>query len=1109
VAEIAVWAGLAGYGNCNCCAGFPGIDFWLVREATRDVLFSATLSVPLFFSRLGVHQMQRTRRPQRASHGMNRRCSNLNWEQLEARRLLAADILAREFVAGELLVQYSPQATLAQQANARAAIGGEVKEVIQSRVMQEAGFGRLERVSLGKGVDLLQAIEALERNPAVAYAEPNYIYRKAAVSNDTYYTNGSLWGMYGDDSPAAGPAGTTNQFGIQAEKAWAANLTGSSSVVVGIVDEGYQVTHPDLDANAWVNPFETAGDGIDNDGNGYVDDIYGWDFVNNDNSVYDGTADDHGTHVAGTIGAEGGNGSGVVGVNWNVKMISAKFLGTNGGTTANAVRAIDYLTDLKTRHGINLVASNNSWGGGGYSQSLHDAIIRHAKQNILFVAAAGNSASNNDTTASYPSNYNTTVGTSTQTPASYDGVIAVASITSTGGVSSFSNFGATSVDIGAPGSGIWSTVPSNTYASYNGTSMATPHVTGAVALYASAQSGPVSASAIRQALLGSVTPTTSLVGKTVTGGRLNIYAALNLSAGPAISVSNPTPGSQTTEAGGTVTFNVVLATQPTSNVTIPVSSNDVTEGTVSTSALTFTSANWNVPQTVTVTGVNDFADDSNIAYTIVLGAATSADAAYSGRDASDVALTNLDDDTAGITLGAPSGTTTTEAGGAVTFTARLNSQPTANVTIGLSSSDTTEGNVNSSAVVFTPANWNVVQTITVTGVDDTIFDGNIAYNVIVAASTSSDPLYSGINPADVALTNLDNETAPPTKFYVVDDATQNRTFEYAADGSAVENYATSSGNSAPRGVAMTAAGDKTWVVDANRNVYVYDTSGGLLGSWVAGRLANSASVQGIATDGVNIWIVDAQSDRVFYYANAATRLSGTQTATSFALNVSNTSPTDLVFGSDGSNRYLWVVNSSTTDRVFRYSVASTGGITALNSWTLNSANSTPTGITLDPSNGSFDIWVVDSGTDRVYRYANARNLTSPTLTSSFALAAGNANPQGIADPPPPGSSGERLEPEALFGSAGFLSPLQPLAGLRPAGYSAPAEPSPNSSVSAPRAIQLQPNLLLVSANTPESAWSAHAGWTAADSDRQVGREPVAALAADPLATVDAAFAEWN
>jgi len=415
------------------------------------------------------------------------------------------------FVEHEVLVQFHPGAAETDKAEARASVGGTRAEDVTTPLMREQGAGELELVRIPPGLKVAAAAARLRAHAWVRVAEPNWIYTHQATSNDPYYTNGSLWGMYGDGTTPA------NQYGSQAGEAWAGGHTGSSTVYVGIIDEGVMYSHADLAANMWVNPYDAV-DGVDNDGNGYVDDLRGWDFDGRNNTTYDGTQDDHGTHVAGTIGAAGGNGAGVAGVAWNVQIITAKFLGRRGGTTANAIKAVDYITDLKTRHGLNIVATNNSWGGGGFSQSLKDAIDRADAANILFVAAAGNGGfdgvgDNNDTTPAYPSNYASA------------NIIAVASITSSGAKSSFSNYGATSVDIGAPGSGIYSTLPgksnTSTYGSYSGTSMATPHVTGGAALYAATHPG-ASAATVKAVILNSAVPTASLLGKCVAGGRLNV-----------------------------------------------------------------------------------------------------------------------------------------------------------------------------------------------------------------------------------------------------------------------------------------------------------------------------------------------------------------------------------------------------------------------------------------------------------------------------------------------------------------------------------------------------------------------------------------------------------
>ena len=233
----------------------------------------------------------------------------------------------------------------------------------------------------------------------------------------------------------------------------------------------------------------------------------------------------------------------------------------------------------------------------------------------------------------------------------------------------------------------------------------------------------------------------------------------------------------------------------------------------------------------------------------------------------------------------------------------------------------------------------------------------------------------------------------PTKFYVVNDASTNQTFGYSVTGGSGATTTLTSANTAPRGVASDAAGTAVWVVDANRNVYKYNASGGLLGSWAVGSVNPSAQLEGIATNGTDIWIVDNKQDKVFKYAGAASRLSGSQNAaSSFSLNSANSNGKGIV--TDGTS--LWVVNDGSPDKVYKYNMSGT----LLGSWTIDSANSTPTGITINPNNVS-DIWIVDSGTDKVYQYTNAAGRTSGSqnAAASFALAAGNSNPQDIADPP--------------------------------------------------------------------------------------------------------------
>jgi len=244
--------------------------------------------------------------------------------------------------------------------------------------------------------------------------------------------------------------------------------------------------------------------------------------------------------------------------------------------------------------------------------------------------------------------------------------------------------------------------------------------------------------------------------------------------------------------------------------------------------------------------------------------------------------------------------------------------------------------------------------------------------------------------SDLILTTIAGQTSS-RRFFIVDDSARDSTFQYDAAGNSVGSYGLGAINMSPRGITTTAARSKFWVLDANRTVYVYDAGGGLLGSWVAGTLSSKSSPQGIATDGTDIWIVDSKSDRVFRYTGAAARLSGSQNSTSsFALFGGN--PKGIT--TDGYS--LWIVNAASTDKVYKYAVAGT----LIGSWAIDPQNSSPTGITIDPAN-VHDIWIVDSGADKVFQYSNAATRTAGRQYSdaNFVLAPGNTNPQDIVDPP--------------------------------------------------------------------------------------------------------------
>ncbi len=387
-------------------------------------------------------------------------------------------------------------------------------------------------VQVADGANLKAVATQYAGNPNVAFVEPNYTYNASVFPNDPSF--GSLYGMHN-----TGQTGGTIDADIDAPEAWDI-ATGSATIIVGVIDTGVDYNHPELAGNMWTNDAELNGvAGIDDDANGIVDDIYGARWTNGTGAPTSGNPFDdhyHGTHVSGTIGAAGNNALGVVGVNWNVRIMGLKFLNSAGsGQLADAVSAVEYATAM----GAHL--TTNSWGGGGFSQTLKNAIDAAGAADQLFIAAAGNNGRNADIFPMYPAAYTST------------NIVSVAATDHNDLRASFSNYGLTSVDFGAPGVNVLSTSPGGLYRTLSGTSMACPHAAGVAALVLS-QNPSTTALDLKQILMDSVDPVASMSGITVTGGRLNAASAIAL-ADPATWLSF-TPDTGVIMPGQTVIVNV-------------------------------------------------------------------------------------------------------------------------------------------------------------------------------------------------------------------------------------------------------------------------------------------------------------------------------------------------------------------------------------------------------------------------------------------------------------------------------------------------------------------------------------------------------------------------
>lgn len=358
-------------------------------------------------------------------------------------------------------------------------------------------------------VETDRTLEQLQNDPNVLVAEPNITFHAIALSNDPHLSKS--WGLENTGAPDAIGRSGIRGADLHIAPVWQKGITGSSQVIVAVLDTGVDYAHPDLQGNIYRNPGEIPDNGIDDDRNGFVDDVHGWNFIGRNNDPKDVFG--HGTHVAGIIGAKGNNGIGSVGVNWNVSILPVKMLGDNGsGDLASALDAVNYAVLMKAS------VINASWGGDSYSKLFEDALRGAAKAGVLFVAAAGNDSADNDRLVFYPAGYQ------------MENTVSVAATDNRDELAGFSNYGRKTVEVSAPGDHILSTVPNGQYKYLSGTSMAAPFVAGLAALVKSVHPRlPVQD--LKRVLLSSCDPVSALKELVSCGGRINAERALK-SAGP-------------------------------------------------------------------------------------------------------------------------------------------------------------------------------------------------------------------------------------------------------------------------------------------------------------------------------------------------------------------------------------------------------------------------------------------------------------------------------------------------------------------------------------------------------------------------------------------------
>ncbi|MCB9100053.1 MAG: S8 family serine peptidase [Anaerolineales bacterium] len=438
-----------------------------------------------------------------------------------------------EYVSGEVLLKLKDGVNI-ERIN-------EINRQFNTQTINYFRNSHIFHLKLPPNLTVNEVIPQIESSPLVEYVTPNGLYYLDVTPNDPQ--GSQLWGLHN-----FGQSGGTVDADIDALEAWDIT-TGSNEVVIAVIDSGAQLNHPDLAANLWTNPGEIPNNGIDDDNNGFVDDVHGWDFSSNDNdpSPVGGACGGHGTHTAGTIGAVGNNGVGVTGVNWNVKLMPLKAFSIVFGSFCSAsdadlIAAVDYYTLMGVR------ISSNSYGGGGFNLAMQDAI---RASNSVFVAAAGNEGSNNDSTPQYPSNYD------------LDNIISVAATDRNDNRASFSNYGINTVDLGAPGVDILSTLPNSKYGNLSGTSMATPHVAGVAGLLL-AQDPDLTVYEVKWRILNGVD---NIGLPVVTGGRLNAFNTLQFGLSqPTVAVDVTPLGSTVVTPGETILIKVTVTNNGQSSI---------------------------------------------------------------------------------------------------------------------------------------------------------------------------------------------------------------------------------------------------------------------------------------------------------------------------------------------------------------------------------------------------------------------------------------------------------------------------------------------------------------------------------------------------------------